>query len=48
MSKEKGHTGIGSVLMAAVNAFLKETGLCGLILCHENTLKFYEALCDVL
>lgn len=42
VSKDAEHAGIGAILMAAANAFLKETGLCGLLLCHENTLKFYE------
>lgn len=42
VSKEKEHTGIGAILMAAANAVLRETGLCGLLLCHDNTLKFYE------
>ena len=42
VSKDKEHTGFGAILMMAANAFLKETKSCGLLLCHENTLKFYE------
>ncbi|SCZ81192.1 GNAT family N-acetyltransferase [Pseudobutyrivibrio xylanivorans] len=42
VSKEQEHTGIGSILMSSANAFIKRSGLCGLLLCHENTLKFYE------
>lgn len=42
VNKEKEHTGIGTIMMAAANAFLKENKSCGLLLCHENMLKFYE------
>lgn len=43
VSKERKHAGIGTILMATVNAFLKEKKSCGLLLCHENMLKFYES-----
>lgn len=42
VSKEKEHIGIGSILMSAANAYLKEMKSCGLLLCHDNTLRFYE------
>ncbi len=42
VSKDRGHIGIGTILMLTANIFLKAEKSCGLILCHDKTIKFYE------
>lgn len=38
------HTGVGSILMACINAFIKQSLSCGILLCKEKLIPFYESL----
>ena len=36
------NNGLGGVLMAYINAFIKKTQLCGVLLCKEEVIDFYR------
>ncbi len=37
------HTGVGSILMACANAFIKKSNTPGILLCKEKLIPFYKA-----
>lgn len=43
VDKENAHVGVGSILMAYVNAFIKQSSSCGILLCNEKLIPFYES-----
>lgn len=42
VSKNREHSGLGTVLMSATNALFKCDKTCGLLLCHDNLKMFYQ------
>lgn len=42
MDKSNEHLGIGALLMASANAFIKESKTCGLLLCNDRLTEFYK------
>lgn len=43
VDKGNAHAGVGSILMACINAFIKKTDSAGILLCKEKLNGFYEA-----
>ena len=43
VDKENTHAGVGSILMACINSCIKELNTCGILLCKERLIKFYES-----
>lgn len=39
---EKEHSGMGAIMMASANAFVKEMNSCGILLCRNKLVQFYE------
>lgn len=42
VDKRHAHLGIGSILVACINSYIKRVGTVGLLLCKENLIRFYE------
>lgn len=42
VNQENEHMGMGGILMAAANAFIKKQQLCGILLCRNSLVKFYS------
>ena len=40
--KDNAHAGVGSILMACINAFIKKADSIGILLCKEPLINFYE------
>lgn len=43
VDKENAHAGVGSILMACVNAIIRKADSAGILLCKEKLNRFYEA-----
>lgn len=41
VDKENAHAGVDSILMACINAFVKQSDTCGIPLCKETLIPFY-------
>ena len=37
------HSGVGIILMACINAFIRQSSSCGILLCKEKLIPFYES-----
>lgn len=37
------HEGIGGILMACINSFIRQSSSCGILLCKEKLIPFYES-----
>lgn len=44
VEKKHTHAGVGSILMACINAFIRQSLSCGILLCKEKMIPFYESL----
>ncbi|MEH2947402.1 GNAT family N-acetyltransferase [Sporofaciens sp. JLR.KK001] len=42
VDKDNAHAGVGSILMACINAFIKKADSIGILLCKEPLINFYE------
>lgn len=42
VDKGSAHVGVGSILMAYVNSFIRKFSSCGILLCKEELIPFYE------
>lgn len=43
VAEKHAHTGVGSILMACTNAFIKQSSSCGILLCKKKLIPFYES-----
>lgn len=41
VDKKNAHAGVGSILMACINAFVKQSDTCGILLCKGKWIPFY-------
>lgn len=41
VDRENDHIGIGGILMATANAFIKKQNMCGILLCKDSIVQFY-------
>lgn len=43
VDEKHAHAGAGSILMACMNAFIRQSSSCGILLCKERLIPFYES-----
>lgn len=42
VDRKHAHTGLGGILMACINAHIRQTQCCGILLCRRQLIGFYD------